>query len=502
MCRFCQKVIGKTTNMLCLLGISIGVGTIIAYHLMKHFFKRKPTSPPPFPSINSSLAENSTETLLIDAEDPDVSCLTESSFDLSLTVPNTDDDIDEAEDDFEDDRSSIKTEELNEMKKEKITRTLRRRKLRSNFHDRLKRSNDSSEEKTTEFPRGCSSSSCEHDISSHLPIFSGSLDLSSLSADDTTMSSKSCVPKTTNAVKSVLENMTSSMSYEDDFDHSTPDDRRLMSFVSMGDSFSIGQRFLPSGFTIDCEAPLSKSLSWHMMKNDPISSRSCVSVDLGDLMYSDTKISSLESRNLECTAVSSMERLEMELDMIRDEMKEMTEKVGRLQSDKSFLSHQYNLCPIDLSIDDDDETDVVSKLTSPRRQRLFDMHQMTSVDNDLTPLGHQSAEYIWDYDFDMHDDDDDDSSLGFLSNEDPVGELDSFVSYRTSATTRRRSSSVLPSLMNMSRMNRSNSLFVTPPPPPHSLDDSLESKSFNLFDVNHRKSGHLFIRSLSTIADN
>lgn len=48
----------RTLGMLCLLGIGLGIGTIIIFHLLRHILKRKPTHPPSDDDDNDDKDEN------------------------------------------------------------------------------------------------------------------------------------------------------------------------------------------------------------------------------------------------------------------------------------------------------------------------------------------------------------------------------------------------------------------------------------------------------------
>lgn len=258
----------------------------------------------------------------------------------------------------------------------------------------------------------------------------------------------------------------------ENFDHSTPDEQS---------SWMPQPRWMiaASNFTLDV-AP-RKSVSYHDCCRDfPTASRSCMSIDLGEMSSVSNYVSEMvDEGKLDCNAMNNMERIEMELNDIQEEMNEMAKRVGKLQL--CGISQRYNICPVDFSMDSVDD----NFGASPRRSSMCSLHQMPTVEPE--------ASLVWDYDFDVkacNDTLDLKSSLDF--DDESIGQLESFVRYRSQKVARdafRRSSLAMSDAA--SHVSRSDSMFSCLTP------DDADQKSCSLYDVNRRLSGQFVIPSVS-----
>lgn len=267
----------------------------------------------------------------------------------------------------------------------------------------------------------------------------------------------------------------------ENFDHSTPDERTSASWMPRG-RWTLAQ----SNFTLDCDVPPGKSVSYHDCCRDfPTASRSCMSIDLGEMSSISSYVSEMvDEGKLDCNAMNNMEMIEVELNNIQVEVREMEKRVGKLQV--CGISQKYNICPVDFSMDSVDDNFEV--LPSPRRSSLCNLHQMSVIEPE--------ASLLWDYDFDVEVGNDTfDLKSSSDVDDESIGQLESFVRYRSQKVARdafRRSSLAMSDAA--SHLNRSDSLFSCLTP---AYSDDADQKSCSLYDVNRRLSGQFVIPGVS-----
>lgn len=276
------------------------------------------------------------------------------------------------------------------------------------------------------------------------------------------------------------------------YDHSTPVDHLPVLFRRRRSH--IGWMYSPREFTIDSDVVATSMSCYDCTRDSPLaSSRSCISIDLGVMSAVSNIISDLDGdRKLSCSAVNNMEKLQDELDIIQSEMEEIRDRVGQLQLQGQ---PQYKLCNFEVSVDEDLET-----VRSPRQRMLYEMHQMPAFEGELSQ---RNSDYMWDDDFDLEVKDDKyQPSCGIELEEESVGQLESFVMYRTKKAAHdsfRRRSCGLSQSIDTWRLSRSDSVFGCSTPSLN--DDFLDKKPCNLFDVNRRLSGHFVIPELGEFSD-
>lgn len=524
-----RSIFARTLGMLCLLGIGLGIGTIIIFHLLRHILKRKPTHPPS-DDDDDDKDENLGPVLPSDRplENQDEASANSCSVNPNDSVRSFEGsgcsgDVDHEVRDL---TTSVCSEDSIDLSSENLAAewdsenlatlqqsdnaVLRRRKFEGSRHGdeaavEMGRCNDlsissPSSDSVVKSDKSISlsadfirrSSSSDNISSGSLRSFNSgtNLDLSMASVDYLTNAGLYSGNEDKDEF-SLFRRRASQNVMPEIFDHSTPVDHLPLSFHRRRSH--LDWMYSPNGFAIDSDV-VAKSMScYDCVRDSPVASRSCVSVDLGVMSAVSSVISDLDGdRRLSCYAVNNMEKLQDELSIIQSEMEEIRDKVGQLQSQGR---PQYKLCNFDVSVDED-----LEPVITPRQQMLYEMHQMPAFEGDLSQ---RNSDYMWDYDFDVEVKDDKRRPLcGSEFEGENIGQLESFVMYQTKKAARdsfRRKRCSLSQSIDMLRLSRSDSVFDCSTPSFN--EDFLDKKSCNLFDVNRRLSGHLVIPELGEFSD-